>query len=297
MISAQEKKMMVRRLQQTTESELPRETLEQMLNEELARPAEELDTELVEAILELLEEEEIPPAQQQEAWKSLSCRVKGKQPAALRWMLRIAAALVLLTGLFFVTWQTAEAFNLRFLQVIFDPLEEFFTVRINRHVVANSSSGVAEHEPGTVLAGTCDAVVLHAPEECPETLRGYPCRLKALPERFRYLEGNFTSTDNVYSIDHLYISDEGLCVFSVLLPKQQDTQSVSINFKTTEPHTVRYICNIPVLFYSNSTEGDLSAFWTVDNVEYNLFGPLTEEELVAVIEATMQQSQSYGGSP
>lgn len=286
MINAHDKFEIVRRLQQTADGILTREELEQMLNEELDRPAQEMDTELVQAILEALEAEEIPAGAQQEAWANLSSAAKGKRPAVLGWTLRIAAVLAAVAGLFFVTWQTAEAFNIRFLQRIFEPLTEHFTIQTSPHTVDAPPTAPATQEVGYGTDGKpVDNAVYAALTDCPETLMGYPIRPAGVPERFTYLQGSLYSDDLNTVVSHLFIGEEGLCIFSATI--LENGAASSAHYDKTESGVERYIGNIPVAFYMNSDDGVPSVSWVLDQVQYSVVGPLTEAELALIVEATM----------
>ena len=49
-----------------------------------------------------------------------------------------------------------------------------------------------------------------------------------------------------------------------------------------EPKTID-VEGIEALFYENSREGSIYAVWINDNVNYNLFGVVTREELIRII--------------
>ena len=115
MMNRNEKLEIAKRLRLSTESELSRDDLEQMLDAELNKPKAEMDTELVQQILEILEESPTQE-QQREAWQKTSKRLKFKQwQPVVSGLTRIAAVGVILVALMFATYGTAQALNWEFL--------------------------------------------------------------------------------------------------------------------------------------------------------------------------------------
>ena len=115
MMNRNEKLEIAKRLRLSTESELSRDDLEQILDAELSKPEAEMDTELVQQILEMLEETP-SQAQQREAWRKTDKRLKLKQwQPVVTGLTRIAAVGVILVALMFATYGTAQALNWEFL--------------------------------------------------------------------------------------------------------------------------------------------------------------------------------------
>ena len=77
MLNRNEKLEIAKRLRLSTESEMSRYDLEQMLEAELNKPEDEMDTELVQQILEILEDG--PSMEQQhKSWQQIDKRLKFK---------------------------------------------------------------------------------------------------------------------------------------------------------------------------------------------------------------------------
>lgn len=120
----------ISRLQSTQNNEMSRKELEQLLDEELARPEANIDTELVDSLLNLLEGEAPEPAllnrQCRRSWRQIEQRLhKPAWPAVVAWAARGVAAIALIIALFFVTYQTAEALNWRGLLRRMQPLPRY----------------------------------------------------------------------------------------------------------------------------------------------------------------------------
>ena len=124
MMNRNEKLEIAKRLRLSTESELSRDDLEQILDAELSKPEAEMDTELVQQIVDLLEETP-SQAQQREAWRKTDKRLKLKQwQPVVSGLTRIAAVGVILVALMFATYGTAQALNWEFLLRWMKPFAE-----------------------------------------------------------------------------------------------------------------------------------------------------------------------------
>lgn len=276
MINAQEMELILNRLQSESGEELSREMLEQMLSEELARPEEEIDTELVQQLLELLEEPPAPGAQEQ-AWDRLRQRLSARH-AFLRRTVQTLLALVAAVSVFLLGLHTAEAYNKRLLE---------------RHAQPESGTFTVSTQPGSVTPGISQrniairSQVYIRLEDTPQELLGYPVRPIGLPERFTYQESRLYEDSLIATISHLFTSEEGLCIFSVHILANPSAITISYYEKNPGEMHEKYICGVPVLFYTNTTAYTPCAAWIVNGAEYILQGPMSEAEMTAIIEATM----------
>ena len=128
MMNRNEKLEIAKRLRLSTESELSRDDLEQMLDAELSKPEAEMDTELVQQILEILEDG--PSMEQQhKSWQQIDKRLKFKQwQPVVSGLTRIAAVGVILVAIMFATYGTAQALNWEFLLRWMRPFAETFMI-------------------------------------------------------------------------------------------------------------------------------------------------------------------------
>ena len=128
MMNRNEKLEIAKRLRLSTESELSRDDLEQMLDAELSKPEAEMDAEIVQQILEILEETP-SQTQQREAWRKTDKRLKLRQwQPVVTGLTRIAAVGVVLVALMFATYGTAQALNWEFLLRWMRPFAETFMI-------------------------------------------------------------------------------------------------------------------------------------------------------------------------
>ena len=128
MMNRNEKMEIAKRLRHSKEMEMSRDDLALMLDAELSKPEAEMDTELVQQILELLEEAP-SQTQQLEAWKNTHKRLKLKhwQPA-VSGLTPIAAVGVILVAIMFATYGTAQALNWELLLRWMKPFAETFMI-------------------------------------------------------------------------------------------------------------------------------------------------------------------------
>ena len=81
----------------------------------------------------------------------------------------------------------------------------------------------------------------------------------------------------------MYRNNDGWLSIDVTLNQDQDA-AVDYQYERAidEPKTID-VEGIETLFYENSREGSIYAVWINDNVNYNLFGVVTREELIRII--------------
>ena len=285
MLNQQDLLEIMERLQFDEETEMTRDELERMLNEELAKPEEQMDAELIQDILQLLEEG-VTEEEREAAWKATARLLPGKRThPALKWAGRIAATLIIAMGLSVLTYKTAEAFNWQLILRLMRPFAETFML------YAGEQPGDAV-PPGKTYGDdvkTDEAGQYATIEESPEFLLGYPVRPRGLPERFAYLQGSSYCDDLNTMITHVYGSDGGICIFTVTILNTGDQTSSHQFERTAEETQDVYIAGHRVTYYLNSDDATMSAYWTQDNARYSIFGIVDEAELALIVESTMKK--------
>lgn len=273
------------RLHLDAETEMTRDELERILNEELAKPEEQMDAELIQDIVQLLEDG-VTAQEQENAWKATARQLPGKRMhPAVKWAVRIAATLVIAMGLSVLTYRTAEAFNWQLILRLMRPFAETFMLYSGEQPgttttpVETYGDGVKADESGQYAAI----------EESPEFLLGYPVRPCGVPERFAYLQGSSYCDDTITMITHVFSSDGGVCIFSVTVMNHEE-QTASHQFERTVEETQDvYLAGCRVTYYFNSDDATVSAYWTLDNARYSIFGVIDEAELALIVESTMSK--------
>ena len=275
----------MKRLRIDAETEMTRDGVESMLNEELSKPEEEMDAELVQELVLLLEDG-VSGQAQENAWKATAKQLPGKRwHPVMKWGARIAAALVIVLGLTVLTYRTAEAFNWQQLLRLMRPFAETFMLYAGEQPGSTVTSG-EKYGDGVKAEEPCQYAGI---EESPELLQGHPARPGGMPERFAYLQGSYYSDDLNTTITHVYSCDGGICIFTLVILNGQE-HTVSHQFERTIAETQDvYIAGFPVTYYFNSDDATMSAYWTQDNARYSIFGVINEAELELIVESTMNK--------
>lgn len=285
MLNQQVLQGIMERLHLDAETEMTRDELERILNEELAKPEEQMDAELIQDIVQLLEDG-VTAQEQETAWKATARQLPGKRMhPAVKWAVRIAATLVMVLGLSALTYETAEAFNWQLILRLMKPFAETFMLYSGEQ--PNSTVPTGEKYSDSVKEeGPSQYMSI---DESPEFLLGYPARPHGIPERFAYLQGSSYIDDTITMITHVFSSDSGVCIFSVTVMNVED-QTASHQFERTVEETQDvYIAGCCVTYYLNSDDSTVSAYWTLDNARYSIFGAIDEAELALIVEATMSK--------
>ncbi len=286
MMNRNEKLEIAKRLRLSTESELSRDDLEQMLDAELSKPEAEMDTELVQQILDLLEETP-SQAQQREAWRKTDKRLKLKQwQPVVTGLTRIAAVGVILVALMFATYGTAQALNWEFLLRLMKPFAETFMiysgdtpeptpVPVTSEVYSDMGMEFIQQEFATLA-------------DCPDKVDSYPAKPVWMPERFTYLQGSMYSDVMITSITHVFRSDSGNCIVDISMLADENLSDAYQFEQLPAENASMYVAGYQITFYRNSDNATLIASWTSDNVHYTIAGSVNEEEIAKIIDSMMK---------
>ena len=286
MMNRNEKLEIAKRLRLSTESELSRDDLEQILDAELSKPEAEMDTELVQQILDLLEETP-SQAQQREAWRKTDKRLKLKQwQPFVTGLTRIAAVGVILVALMFATYGTAKALNWEFLLRWMRPFAETFMIYSGDDPAPTPEPEISEVYDDMGMEFTQQEFATLA--DCPDMIDGYPTKPVWMPERFTYLFGSMYSDFQVTAISHVFNSSEGRCIMDI--SKFRDSKDASLYHYEQLPEDIvsMYVAGCQVAFYYNTDDTQLSASWLVENTNYFITGSISKEEITTVIESMMK---------
>lgn len=293
----QEKQERIRRLLSDTETELSRDDLEQMLEDELSRPEEQLDTALISEIVTRLEEG-ASAREQEAAWRAtaqqLGAQSRKQANPAIRWFARIAAVLAIVLGVLVTTYKTAEAFNWQLVLRLMRPMAETFMLYTGMQPeITEQPVPLAEPTEEAYADGGKgnEAWEYASPGDVPGSLLGYPVMPRGIPERFVYLQGSGYSDDLNVSVTHVYAGESDMCIFSVLILRDDSITSSQLYERTPDEPEEMYIAGCRVLFYVNSDDATMAASWVRDSAQYSLFGAISEEELARIVEATMENTE------
>ena len=286
MMNRNEKLEIAKRLRHSTEMEMSRDDLEQMLDAELTKPETEMDAELVAQILELLEDTP-SPIQQHTSWQKLEKRLSFKrwQPAVTG-LARIAAAVVFVVAMLFATYGTAHALNWEFLLRLMKPFAETFMVYTGSAPTPTPAPKLDEVYSDINLQFTQQEFSTLA--DCPDKLDGYPVKPVWMPERFTYLFGNMYTDCQVTAITHVFKSEGGSCILDIA--KFHDSKDASSYHyeQLPEDNVSMYMAGCQVAFYNNTDNMTLAASWLSENTNYVITGAISKEEIILIIESMMK---------
>ena len=285
MLNRNEKLEIAKRLRLSTESEMSRYDLEQMLEAELNKPEDEMDTELVQQILEILEDG--PSMEQQhKSWQQIDKRLKFKQwQPVVSGLTRIAAVGVILVALLFATYGTAQALNWEFLLRWMKPFAETFMIYSGDKPEPTVAPVTTEvyGDVGLTFAQT----EFNTLADCPEKIDGYPVKPVWMPERFTYLQGSMYADTLVTSITHTYQSDMGICIIDISMLEDESKANAYHFEQLPAENTSMYIAGYRISFYHNSDNTTLTASWMCENVHYTITGSVSKEEITTIIDSMM----------
>lgn len=286
MLNRNEKLEIAKRLRLFTESEMSRDDLEQLLDDELAKPEAEMDAEFVQQLLELLEDEPTQ-AQQYESWQQIDKKltVKKWQPA-VSGLARIAAVGVILLAVMFATYGTAQALNWEFLLRLMRPFAETFMIYSGDKPDPTPKPVVSEVYSDVALASTQTEFASLA--DCPNEIDGYPVKPVWMPERFSYLQGSMYSDLQLTSISHLFSSNEGWCIADITIFGSNEDATSYYYEQLPDDITSMCVAGRQIAFYYNTDNTLLSASWLVENTNYVITGAVSKEEIVLIIESMMK---------
>lgn len=297
-----EKLALIKMLQTDSGMEMSTNDLEKLLEEEMARPEAEMDVELIAELLELLEDgtaaEQAMNVEQakQASWRQLEKKLAAKNAkniafVAMKWLTRAAAGFALLLALSYGMFNTAQAFNWEFLLKLFEPVAETFHLYTNNQkepdVPAAQNADEIYNDVGTDI----QTVTFSTLEEFPDEYVGYRVKPVWMPERFRFLQGTKYSDANMSKLSSYYLSDQGVCVWTVTLVADDSTVAGFEFEKTSEPTETKYVGGVLVTYYFNANNATVSASWVVDTMHYCISGLLTQEEITEIIEKMFEQER------
>lgn len=290
MMNRNDKLEIAKRLRLSTESEMSRDDLEKLLEEELTKPEAEMDAELVQMILEVLED---GPSTEQthKSWQEIDGKLSSRRQwlPAVNGLTRIAAVGVLIVAIMFATYGTAQAFNWEFLLRLMKPFAETF-------MLYSGGSPEVTPAPESSEVYTDELVEITQSEfmslaDCPDEIAGYPVKPDWMPERFTFVQGSIFDDMHVQAISLLFSSDAGICLIDISV-FAADNEVDSYNFEQQpDENSGRYIAGYPVTFYHNTDEPTLSASWIVENVHYWITGAMTEDEIACILESMMKSGE------
>ena len=286
MMNRNEKLEIAKRLRLSKESELSRYDLEQMLEAELTKPDAEIDTELVQQILELLEES---PSQEQKrkSWEQIDKKLSfRKWRPIVSGLARIAAVGVILVALMFATYGTAQALNWEFLLRWMRPFAETFMVYSGDRPEQTPEPTTSEVYDDFGM--DCTQMEFTTLADCPEKVDGYPVKPVWMPERFTYLQGSMYSDVMITSITQVFRSDSGNCIFDISILADENLSDAYQFEQLPAENASMYAAGYQIAIYHNTRNAQTTVSWVAQNAHYCITGNISEEETIAIVESMMK---------
>lgn len=278
MMSNQIKSKIMERLANDPALEMNYDDLEQLLEAELAKPADEIDTVLVDEILDAMNAPEPDPEQMRRSWHAVKASLPRQAKAHVpRAIVRFGAVTAAVIMIMFVTLREAEAFRWTLIEKILKPVAETFGI-----VITNQEDTTPEENESTLYSiedAPSTFIEYASLEEIPETAHRYPIRPKWIPTGYAFSSASMHS-------------GFGVDIFSLNFTKQNKWFGLTIDILTDPEavysHVFERNLDVPtevqigphnVTVYSNADNKNCSAFWINENAYYYLVGDLTDSEV------------------
>lgn len=273
----------IKRLINDKDVELMPLELNRMLEEELAKPEAEIDVQLVDELLKLLEEEEPSEVEKRRMWQGISNQLDKEAPKRHAGILRrrVAVVAVAVILLFSLTLGAAHALRWTFLLKLLEPLAQTFGI-VTTDQLAESDSIEGEVY---VEDDDTEQIVYDSLETMPKVLNGHVVVPGWVPDRYVFEQGVVYNNGLFEKNNVMYRNnDEWLSIDTMIYQDEGITVDFQYEREIGEPETID-VDGTEVLLYENSSEGSVYVAWVNGNVNYSLFGTVTEEELKLIIES------------
>lgn len=271
----------IERLTNDSALEMKRYELEELLDTELNKPAEEIDAQMVTDLLNALQPEEVPSGLQQKIWRRVKQQLHPKPKKTHRLLKRLTAIAAIVVLLFGLTIGAARAFRWTFLLKLLQPVAETFGIYMN-YPDDNASRTVTERI--YTVSDDENTTVLHNDlSEIPDTFEGYRIKPGWIPDG--YVFANATSFQDInlikYSIDFQRGTDELNIIVSVY-PDPDEVISYWYE-RTSEEVVEKRIDSRLVTFYRNAEDTIQSVSWIDGNMHYAIVGNVTIDEVEKIV--------------
>ena len=257
--------------------------LNRILEEELAKPEAEIDVQLVDELLKLLEEAEPSEVEKRRMWQGISDRLgreASERRARFAWR-RVAVVTVAAILLFTLTLGAAKALRWTFLLKLLEPLAQTFGIVTTDQLTESDSieDGV------TVDDNDFKQITYESLETMPKMLNGHVVVPGWVPERYAFEQGVVYANKWFEKDTITYRNKDDFLSIDVMTYQEENTVVDFQYEKATDAPEKFDVEGAEVFFYENSDEGSIYAAWVKNNANYSLFGMVTKEELVEIIES------------
>lgn len=275
-------RILIEHLKNDRTTELMPHELNEMLDQELSKPAEEVDAQLVRDLLDLLEEEVPTQETKDECWNAIQTHVQnktiGKHGTVLRRACAVAAAIVMVVV---ISFGTAEAFNWTFLLKILGPAAETFGIHSTNRPDDHADSD-NDHEY-TDADTEYEQVNYTALEDMPTQLKGYNIIPGWLPERYTFLAGSIYEDEDIATTSMFFQHDENFLALNITFYSNAEDATAYVYEAYTESEHSMQVENQSVTYYHNDN-GEIQAVSAIaENLHIYIGGNISEQELEQII--------------
>lgn len=287
MPNSYDQRKLMDRLVQDKDAELMPNEINSILEKELSKPADEVDMQLVNELLELLGEEEPNAADKEASWQIIQQERKPKKRFNWRKTINRAAAIAAaIVVVFFVSFESAKAFRWTFLLKLLTPVAETFGIY--------STSTIESEEPAVqnalVIEDTgYEQVTYDSIEQMPAEVGGYRIIPTWVPDRFGFRQGTIYEDPDMVYCTLSYRDDEDTIRVNTCIYYNSDSVFSYVYERTLTEPKIEEENGIFVSYYYNNIDEDISsASWIDSEAHYQMEGNITDAELRQIVRSMIE---------
>lgn len=263
-------------------TELMPHELNKMLDQELSKPAEEVDAQLVRDLLDLLEEEVPTQKSKDECWNAIQTRVHRKKGSKCKTVLRracaIAAAMVMIVV---ISFGTAQAFNWTFLLKILGPAAETFGIHSTNN--PDNPADPSDNHEYTDADVEFEQVNYTSLEDMPTQLKGFTIVPRWIPERYTFTSGSIYEDLDTAVVSMLFQNGDEFLALNISFYENEEDSFSNVYESCPEYEKSMQVENQSVTYYHNDS-GEIRAVSAIaQNAHVYIGGSITEHELAQII--------------
>ena len=277
----------IERLRSEKDMELMRLEVSKILDEELSKPAEEIDVAFVDALMDLVDVGEPSETQLEQGWSDIQKKLHvRKQRSWTNALTRVAAVLVAVIAVFFLSFETAKAFRWTHLLKVLAPVAETFGIysaSIIDSQAPNQDSIVYTDEETEYSQQTYLSLA-----EMPAEVDGFRIVPKWMPERFSFLQGAVYTDPDMAEASVTYQAGEETVIIRCML-SYSDDDAFSYEYERTLDIPLTEVVNgLTLSIYENTDSKKLAGSWVDHDAHYQITGYITIEELKMIVGSMME---------
>lgn len=287
MSNAANEQKIIERMRSEKEMEMMRHEISRLLDEELSKPAEDMDLQRIDELLDLLEADGPTRKQKTECWKSI--QEKRKARSCIRWKRFFycgAAAAAVLAAVFFVSFETAKAFQWTHLLKILAPVAETFGILSTSNL--SSDLPVQDNQIYIDEETEYSQQSFLSLAEIPAEKNGFRVTPKWVPERFAFHQGAIYEDPDMADISITYLDGEDMLFLRTMILYDDENIFSYVYEKTLEEPITEVFEDITLSYYRNMDDNMMSVSWIDREAHYHLMGNITLEEVRLIVGSILE---------